>query len=180
MSPLKNNHAAPLVSLEGAGVHRNGRWLVRGVDFSVKPGEIVTLIGPNGSGKSTSAKMATGVLRADEGTLVAPPRNQIGYVPDKPDCYDWMTPNDLFRFLKPQYPTWNDDKVVRASESLNVPMDRKFGALSRGEGMKAMLVAALAHEPELLLLDEPFAGLDPVVREDVLRGISDGIAELVA
>ena len=145
------------------------------LDFAPTPGRVTVLLGRNGCGKSTFLKLCLGVLRADEGTLVAPPRNQIGYVPDKPDCYDWMTPNDLFRFLKPQYPTWNDDKVVRASESLNVPMDRKFGALSRGEGMKAMLVAALAHEPELLLLDEPFAGLDPVVREDVLRGI---IAEL--
>ncbi len=158
-----------------------------GLTLDLAPGAVTVLLGSNGAGKSTLLKLALGVLKAGAGSLavcgfdpVKQPkhaRRAVGYVPDKPDVYDWMTPRELYRFLKPQYPTWNNDKVERSCTALDVPMDRKFGALSRGEGMKAMLVAALAHEPELLLLDEPFAGLDPVVREEVLRGI---IAELRA
>ncbi|MDH3591487.1 MAG: ABC transporter ATP-binding protein [Planctomycetota bacterium] len=155
--------------------------------LDLAPGAVTVLLGANGAGKSTLLKLALGVLKADAGSLAVcgmdpvkhgrRVRQAVGYVPDRPDVYDWMTPRELYRFLKPQYPTWNADKVASASAALGVPMDRAFGALSRGEGMKAMLVAALAHDPQLLLLDEPFAGLDPVVREEVLRGI---IAELRA
>src|SRR5690606_12095531 len=73
----------PLVSLSGAGIFRDGRWLVRGVDMTIRPGEIVTLIGPNGSGKSTSARMATGVLRPDEGRAMRRPGLTVGYVPQQ-------------------------------------------------------------------------------------------------
>ena len=151
------------------------------VDFAPEAGQVTVLLGRNGAGKSTLMKLALGVLKPDGGTLTVcgldpvkkarDVRRAIGYVPDKPDVYLWMTPGDLFRFLQPQYPTWNRDTVERLSEQLEVPMKTKFRSLSRGEGMKAMLVAAMAHEPELLLLDEPFAGLDPIVREEVLRGV---------
>jgi len=157
------------------------RTVLDGVDFTLPEGAVTVLIGRNGAGKSTLMRLALGVLRADAGTIevcgLDPTRSPgavrraVGYVPDKPDAYAWMTPADLYRFLKPQYPTWNDDTVARTAESLQVPMRTCFKSLSRGEGMKAMLVAALAHEPELLLLDEPFAGLDPVAREEVLRGV---------
>ena len=152
-----------------------------GVDFAPEAGKVTVLLGRNGAGKSTFMKLALGVLKPDAGTLTVcgldplkqarAVRRAVGYVPDQPDVYLWMTPIDLFRFLKPQYPTWNDDTVERLATQLDVPMKRKFRTLSRGEGMKAMLVAAMAHEPELLLLDEPFAGLDPIVREEVLRGV---------
>lgn len=150
-------------------------------DFDLQPGLVTVLLGRNGAGKSTFLRLALGVLKADAGELrvagldpVRKPRavrEAVGYVPDRPDVYRWMTPRDLYRFLKPQYPTWNDDQVARTSEALGVPLTTPFSGLSRGEGMKAMLVAALAHQPPLLLLDEPFAGLDPVVREEVLRGV---------
>lgn len=86
LSPAKTPagiRAEPLVSLEDVGILRNGRWLVRGIDFSVSRGEIVTLIGPNGSGKSTSAKAAIGVLKPDEGRVERKPGLKVGYVPQK-------------------------------------------------------------------------------------------------
>src|SRR5215475_8604946 len=82
LSPA-NNQAETLVSLNDVGVRRGGRWLVRGVDFSVSRGEIVTLIGPNGSGKSTSAKTAIGVLKPDEGSVERKAGLRVGYVPQK-------------------------------------------------------------------------------------------------
>ncbi|MHC4849203.1 MAG: ATP-binding cassette domain-containing protein [Planctomycetota bacterium] len=156
-----------------------------GFELELAPGRVTVLLGRNGSGKSTFMKLCLGLLKADAGTLTVcgydplkrarAVRQATGYVPDKPDCYQWMTVKELFRFLAPQYPTWNRDEVERLVDVLDVPMDRKFGALSRGEGMKAMLVAALAPEPELLLLDEPFAGLDAIAKEEVLRGVIGAI-----
>ena len=176
-------------TLTAVGIHKRfGRKCVLdGLDFRLADGQVTVLLGANGEGKSTFLRLALGMLKAERGTLEVvgydpvrkpkPVRRAIGYVPDKPDAYDWMTPRDLYRFLEPQYPTWNADVVERLVQSLDVPMTTSFKGLSRGEGMKAMLVAALAHEPELLLLDEPFAGLDPLVREDVLRGIITELRE---
>jgi len=152
-----------------------------GLDLELAPGRVTVLLGRNGSGKSTFLKLCLGLLRADAGTLSVcghdparrprPVRQAVGFVPDKPDCYRWMTAMLFYRFLEPQYPTWNRDEVASLVDALGVPPDTPFRSLSRGEGRKAMLVAALAPQPELLLLDEPFAGLDPVAREDVLRGV---------
>ncbi|WP_421873075.1 ATP-binding cassette domain-containing protein, partial [Pararhizobium sp.] len=91
---MLNSHKsdqAPLVSLTNAGIRRNGRWLVRGVEFSISRGEIVTLIGPNGSGKSTTAKAAIGVLKPDEGWVEKMPGLKVGYVPQKLSI-DWTLP----------------------------------------------------------------------------------------
>jgi ABC-2 type transport system ATP-binding protein len=157
------------------------RTVLDGLDLEAAPGAVTVLLGRNGAGKSTLLRLLLGVLRADAGSIEVcgldpvregrGVRRRVGYVPDKPDVYGWMTARELFAFLRPQYPTWNADHAARTAEALLVPLDTPFGRMSRGEGMKAMLVAALAPEPEVLLLDEPFAGLDPVVREEVLRGI---------
>jgi len=158
-----------------------------GFDLELVRGRVTVLLGRNGSGKSTFMKLCLGLLKPEAGTIrvvghdplrrAKRVRQSVGYVPDKPDCYQWMTPHELFRFLEPQYPTWNHDEVARLVESLELPMATPFSGLSRGEGMKAMLIAALAPEPELLLLDEPFAGLDAVVREEVLRGVIGALRE---
>ena len=90
--------SSPLVSLSGAGICRDGRWLVRGVDLTVEPGEIVTLIGPNGSGKSTTARMAIGVWKPDEGTATRRPGLRIGYVPQRLEV-NWTLPLSVERFM---------------------------------------------------------------------------------
>ncbi|MBL8734338.1 MAG: ATP-binding cassette domain-containing protein, partial [Planctomycetes bacterium] len=100
---------------------------------------------------------------------------RIGYVPDVPDAPLWLCARDLFLVLSPHYPTWNNRLASELCERLVVPMHTPLAALSRGQGMKVMLVAALAPEPELLLLDEPFAGLDPLVREQVLEVVIDSV-----
>jgi len=170
-----------MIVASGISMRFGKRQVLSGLDFTLQPGCVTVLLGRNGAGKSTFFRLALGMLKPGAGSLTVcdlsplkkarAVRQRIGYVPDKPDVYDWMTPRELYRFLAPQYPTWNEDVVARTAAQLGVPLDARFGGLSRGEGMKAMLVAALAPQPPLLLLDEPFAGLDPVAREDVLKGV---------
>jgi len=170
-----------MIEFQGVSKRFGKRVVLDALDFSLTPGVVTVLLGRNGAGKSTLQRLCLGVLKPDAGRVevcgddpVRRPRDVrrvVGYVPDKPDVYDWMTPRELLRFLKPQYPTWNGDRAARVAEQLAVPLDTPFKSLSRGEGMKAMLMAALAPDPQLLLLDEPFAGLDPVAREDVLKGV---------
>ncbi len=163
--------------------HFGKHSVLQGIDFELAPGEITVLLGANGTGKSTLFKLALGLLLPDQGTIEVlglDPikqsknlRQQIGFVPSIPDAYDWMTVKDLFHMLAPQYPTWKKSEADRLCEELKVPIDRRFKQMSRGEGMKAMLVAALAPDPKILLLDEPFGGLDPMAREEVLARIID-------
>lgn len=178
---MSESKSAPTLNARGIVKRFGKRRVLDGVDLDVEPGSVTALLGENGQGKTTLLKLALGVLAADGGTLrVAgfdplkqprPLRERVGYVPSQPDAYGWMSVRDLFRFLRPQYPTWDGAHADELVARLRVPDRTPFKSLSRGEGMKALLAAALAPRPPLLLLDEPFAGLDPLVREEVLRGV---------
>jgi zinc transport system ATP-binding protein len=160
MNAMKSREAAPLVSLTGAGVYRNGRWLVRGVDFAVRPGEIVTLIGPNGSGKSTSAKMAIGVIKADEGLVQRKSGLRVGYVPQRL-AVDWTMPLTVRRLMTLTTPL-SPSEVEAALEAVGIPhlAGAEVQHLSGGEFQRALLARAMARKPDILVLDEPVQGVD--------------------
>ena len=150
----------PLVSLTGAGVFRSGRWLVRGVDMAIEPGEIVTLIGPNGSGKSTSARMALGILKPDEGTAWQRPGLRVAYVPQKLSI-DWTMPLTVSRFMHLTGPV--DAATMQAAmEATGVSRlaGEQVRTLSGGEFQRVLLARAMARKPDLLVLDEPVQGVD--------------------
>ncbi len=159
LSPA-NSGAKPLVSLNNAGIRRNGRWLVRGVDFSVSRGEIVTLIGPNGSGKSTSAKTAIGVLKPDEGSVERLPGLKVGYVPQKL-AVDWTLPLNVRRLMTLTGPL-AEKEMMAALESAGMAhmLNAEVQHLSGGEFQRALMARAIARKPDLLVLDEPVQGVD--------------------
>lgn len=169
-----DNQSRPLVSLQDVGVRRDGRWLVRGVDFSVSRGEIVTLIGPNGSGKSTSAKVAIGVLKPDEGRVERMAGLKVGYVPQKL-AVDWTLPLSVHRLMTLTGPL-PEVELMAALEAVGIAHLAKAEVqhLSGGEFQRALLARAIARKPDLLVLDEPVQGVDfngEIALYDLIRSI---------
>jgi len=151
---------APLVTLAGAGVFRDGRWLVRGVDMTVSPGEIVTLIGPNGSGKTTTARLALGMMAADEGSVSRRAGLTVGLVPQK-ITIDWTLPLNVARFMRLTAPL-PDAALAAALDETGVGhlAGAEVRNLSGGEFQRVLLARAIARRPALLVLDEPVQGVD--------------------
>ncbi|HWJ88051.1 MAG TPA: metal ABC transporter ATP-binding protein [Pelagibacterium sp.] len=149
-----------LVDVQGIGVRREGRWLVRNVDMAIGRGEIVTLIGPNGSGKSTTVKTALGILAPDEGTVWRAPGIRIGYVPQKV-AMDRSLPLTVERLMR----LTGRHSAARIAAVLDMV---GIGALARaqvhtlsgGEFQRALIARALIGAPDLLVLDEPVQGVD--------------------
>ncbi|WP_428642559.1 ATP-binding cassette domain-containing protein [Roseibium sp.] len=150
----------PLVQLTRAGIRKAGEWLVRGVDLTVSPGEIVTLIGPNGSGKSTTAKMALGILKPSEGAAVRRPGLKVGYVPQKL-AIDWTLPLSVQRFLRLTNPLSEEEsRRALARTGAERLLRSQMRNLSGGELQRVLLARAMARNPDLLVLDEPVQGVD--------------------
>ncbi|APO75139.1 Zn-uptake transporter ATP-binding protein ZnuC [Rhizobium etli 8C-3] len=159
LSPA-NPASEPLVSLHNVGVRRDGRWLVRGVDFSISRGEIVTLIGPNGSGKSTSAKAAIGILKPDEGKVERASSLKVGYVPQKL-AIDWTLPLTVRRLMT-LTGSLPEGEMMAALEAAGMAhmLNAEVQHLSGGEFQRALMARAIARKPDLLVLDEPVQGVD--------------------
>jgi zinc transport system ATP-binding protein len=151
---------APLVEAHDIGVARGGRWLIRNVDLTVRPGEIVTLIGPNGSGKSTSAKVALGILKPDEGAVARRPDLRVGYVPQKLSV-DWTMPLTVERLMSlTGHQPAASIKAALAETEISHLAKAEVQHLSGGEFQRALIARALIRRPELLVLDEPVQGVD--------------------
>ena len=165
-----------LIALNNAGINRTGKWLVRGVTMTVETGEIVTLVGPNGSGKSTTAKMALGVMKPDQGTAIQRQNLRIGYVPQKLSV-DWTLPLSVNRFMRLTGRvdrTFADDAMA-ATQTLHLA-NSEVRTLSGGEFQRVLLARAIACRPELLVLDEPVQGVDfngEIALYDLIKQIRD-------
>jgi len=151
------------------------------LDLVIPAGSIYALLGPNGSGKTTLLQLLTGLRRARQGratvlgvdssALSHRDRARIGYVAEGQSLPRWMRLEQLEAYLAPLYPTWDRTLAAELRARFGLKADRKVGALSRGDHMKAALLCALAPRPQLLIMDEPFTGIDVAVRDDLVRGL---------
>jgi ABC-2 type transport system ATP-binding protein len=157
------------------------------VDLSVVKGSVVGLVGENGAGKTTLLKHVLGLFKARTGTVrvfgkdpVEDPEavlGEIGYLSEVRDLPDWMKIGELMSYTKAFFPSWDVAFAEELREMFELSPDQKVKTLSRGQRARAGLIAAIAHRPQLLVLDEPSSGLDPVVRRDILSAIIRTVAD---
>ena len=155
---------------------------LRGVDLEVPSGKVTAFLGPNGSGKTTTIKCAMNLLERDAGTAevfgvdirrLAPEHWQrIGYVSENQQLPDWLTVPQLLDYVRPMYGEfWDREFEKKLLGGFELPLKTKLKSLSRGQRMKAALLSSLAYRPKLVVLDEPFSGLDALVRDEFLTGL---------
>lgn len=172
---------APLV-VSGLVHSYEGSNALDGVELSLEPGSVLGLIGRNGAGKSTLIRAMLGLLepRAGTATIFGEPalalsdatKARIAYVPQQPDALAWLTAQQMLDFVGRFYACWDQAFVEHTLERWQIQPNKLLAKLSPGERQRVDLIRALASQPELLVLDEPAAALDPVARRELLREVA--------
>ena len=163
------------------------RMALASVSLSLSRGAVYGLVGANGAGKTTLIKHVLGLLRAESGSVrvfgldpVADPvgvLSRIGYLSEENDIPGWMRVDELIRYSRAFYPAWDDVYAEELRQQFALDPAAKIRNLSKGQKARAGLLIALAYRPELLVLDEPSSGLDPIVRRDILGAVVRTIAD---
>jgi len=167
---------------------RFGRAIaVDGVDLSVPEGAIYALVGANGAGKTTLIKLLMGILRPtfgrcealgiDSRRLAGAAFHRIGYVSENQEMPEGMTVGGMLDYFRGFYPAWDRDLEAQLVRQFDLPLSRKLKDLSRGMKIKAAFASSLAYRPSLIVLDEPFSGLDPLVRDELIEGLLERAQE---
>ncbi len=159
-----------------------GSEVLTGLDLAVQPGSVLGLIGRNGAGKSTLIRAMLGLLQPLSGTafvfgepalkLSDRSKQRLAYVPQQPEALAWLTAQQMLDYVGRFYPRWDRSFATRTLERWQIPPNKLLAKLSPGERQRVDLIRALASQPELLVLDEPAAALDPVARRELLREIA--------
>ena len=154
---------------------------VRNLSLQVPEGSVFAFLGPNGAGKTTVIKMLMNMIRPNSGSarmlgtdslrLGPAELARIGYVSENQEMLEWMTVQQLIDFCRPMYPTWDPDLCRQLIRQFELPLNQKIKTFSRGMKVKASLLSSLSYRPELVILDEPFTGLDALVRDEFIRGL---------
>jgi ABC-2 type transport system ATP-binding protein len=170
-----------VIETDGLSCHYGRLEAVRDLTLRVPAGSIFALLGPNGAGKTTTVNMLMNLVRPTRGharvlgvdsrRLGPATLTSIGYVSESQQLPEWMTVRQLIDYCRPLYPTWDDAFADELRTQFDLDPGAKLRRLSRGMKVKAALLVSLAYRPKLLVLDEPFTGLDPVVRDDLVRGV---------
>ncbi|MES2299901.1 MAG: ABC transporter ATP-binding protein [Pseudomonadota bacterium] len=180
----------PIVEIDTIFKSFGAQSVLGPLSWRIEPGRVIGLLGRNGAGKSTLLECLLGLREVDSGRVTVygdaaeqlseATRARIGYVPQSCDLFEWLTPDQLLDYFRALYPRWNGPKVeaLLARWGFDPAMRAKtIGKLSGGEKQRLSIIRALAHDPELLILDEPVSALDPVGRRDFLRELVDGVIE---
>jgi ABC-2 type transport system ATP-binding protein len=168
--------------LEFNGIHRayeKGRDVLQGVSFAAEPGQVLGLVGRNGAGKTTLLRLAMGMIEPQKGSVrlfgldprVEPlaVKQRVGYVSEDQILPPFLRAGQIIALHRDLYPTWDASMASQLVKRFSIPLDAKIRTLSKGQARQVALLCAVAHRPELLLLDEPAGGLDPAARRDFLE-----------
>ena len=166
---------------------RFGRtWALRECTLAIPAGHVVALVGPNGAGKTTLLNLAAGLLRPTRGRLSvlsgeqpgsAAARSKIGFVAQDAPLYGHLLVRDMLSVARRLNLSWDDDRASARVADLGIPLDRKVRYLSTGQRAQLALTIAVAKRPEVLILDEPLAALDPLARHDLMSSLMTTVAE---
>jgi len=168
----------PVIRLRDLSRRFGKNQVLENINLEVRPGIVFGLVGENGAGKTTLIKHVLGLLKAQQGTVRVfghdPVRNpvevlgRIGYLSEERDLPERMTIGQLMRYQEAFFRNWDKDYADELAGIFQLDVGQRIGRLSRGQRARTGLLAALAHRPQLLVLDEPSSGLDPAVRRDIL------------
>src|SRR5512133_552217 len=181
------NDANPVLSLSHVSRRYGSKFALNDVSLEVPRGGVLGLVGANGAGKTTLIKHVLGLLKAQAGSVrvfgLDPVSNavavlgRLGYLSEDRDLPPWITVGELLRYSRAFYPAWDATYAESLREQFQLPAGSRIRTLSKGELAKAGLLVALAHRPDLLVLDEPSSGLDPVVRKEMLEAIVRAVGD---
>ncbi len=171
------------LAIEFHGVCKSFRRqeVLRGTTLQVEKGKTFAFLGRNGAGKTTAIGLMMGLLKRDAGEIrvlnldptihAVEVRRRVGYLAEDQTMYGWMRCEEILRFMAPFYPTWDHQLALKYANDFEVPLQTKIKHLSKGQNVRLGLVLALAHRPELVILDDPALGLDPIMRKQFNRDL---------
>ena len=175
------------IKLSNVGWRAGKSFELRDLSLDVPVGSVYGFLGPNGSGKTTTIRMFMGMLKPDHGDIrvldMRVPRDmhrilaRVGYVPERPHVYPALTVEEQIKYHASFFELWDSGWATELVHRLGLDAKRKIARMSKGETGKLLILLALAQRPDLLVLDEPTDGLDPVVRREVLTAVLDYVGE---
>lgn len=181
MSDTAFDHEEPIVEVCDLTRRFGAKLALANVNLTLPAGSVLGLVGENGAGKTTLIKHLLGLLRAQSGAVYVFGRDpvtdpvgvlsRIGYLSEDAELPGWMRVAELMRYSQAFYPTWDEGYAERLREEFDLDARAVIRTLSKGQRARVGLLVALAYRPELLVLDEPSSGLDPIVRRDVLAAV---------
>ncbi|MBY0572343.1 MAG: ABC transporter ATP-binding protein [Undibacterium sp.] len=176
-----------LVELKAVSKSFDKRTVLHEVNWQIPKGKVIGLLGRNGAGKSTLLECTLGLRELDGGSVTImgesnlnlsdTVRAKIAYVPQSAELFEWMTGAEMLGYFKVLYPHWNQAKVDQLLQQWEIDPNKKIAKLSVGQKQRLSIIRALAHDPELLILDEPVASLDPLGRREFLNELVTGVID---
>jgi len=181
---IPSDPMANAIAIENLTKHFRHVAALNGLNMAVPEGSIFGLVGPNGAGKTTAIKIVMNILHATSGRaqvlswdsrdLTGSAFCSIGYVSENQKLPEWMRVTDFLAYVRDFYPTWDRELENDLVKRFDLPAKRKLKMLSRGMRMKVALASSLAYRPRLIVMDEPFSGLDPLVRDELIECLLHG------
>jgi ABC-2 type transport system ATP-binding protein len=169
------------VCAQSLTVQRDGHTILKDISLSLPAGSVVGLVGRNGAGKSTLLRCLAGLIEPSSGSaallgcssthLTDVVRERLGFVAQTPDLFEWMEVFEMLKTIGSAYPRWDETRALALAVQLDLPLGGAVRNLSGGDQQKLSVVLAMAHDPDLLLLDEPVSSLDPMTRREFMRAL---------